>query len=275
MIYDPVRLYADAAQAIAADYPPEVDDQLLGRTVLRNVSVPTLTPVLPAAERASGAGVIIAPGGGYSVLTMNEEGFDVARRLAERGIAAFVLKYRLNPTPNGIPMPTPEEIEAILANPPSAYAMFNCPAADEDAAAAVRLLRSRAPSWNVDPQRLGFLGFSAGAISALKLATRVGNDARPDFVASIYGPAETLSIPVGAPPLFGVLALDDQLFSGKGFGLIEAWRKAGSAIEFMLYERGGHGFGLGNPNQTEGDWLAAFIRWMTMRGIVPESSKGA
>lgn len=264
-----IRLYPGAAPGVPEDYPPEVSDEVWGSQVLRNISVPTLTPFLPPPELETGAAVIVAPGGGYSVLAIHHEGFDVARRLAQQGIAAFVLKYRLIPTPNGIPMPSPEEIEAMTTNPQSAYVTFNCPAAEEDGAAAVRLVRARAAEWKLDPRRVGFLGFSAGAITALKLATGAAADARPDFVASIYGPVETIAVPADAPPLFGILSFDDQLFAGRGFGLLQAWRAAARPIEFMLYERGGHGFGLGQPQQTESDWPEAFVRWLGMRGVLP------
>lgn len=271
-MHDAVRLYQGPAPGVPENYPPEVEDEVRGASVVRNVSVPTLTPFLPAPANASGAAVIVAPGGGYSMLAIHHEGYDVARRLAERGIAAFVLKYRLNATPNGIVMPSAGEIEAMLANPQSAYVTFKCAAAEADAAAAVRLLHHRAQDWNIDAARIGFLGFSAGAISALKVSTGV-RDARPDFAASIYGPLEAIDVPGDAPPLFGVLSLDDPLFANRGFGLIDAWRKAGRAVEFMLYERGGHGYGLGQVQQTEGAWLDAFLRWLRMRGIVAAEAR--
>ena len=241
-------------------------DQAWGASqVIRNVSVPSLTPYWPAPENATGAAIIVAPGGGYSALAIHHEGYDVAQWLARQGIAALVLKYRVNATRDGIPLPTADEIAALVSQ--SAYKSFDCPAAVEDAAAAVRLVRQRAPEWNIDPQRVGFLGFSAGAISALKVATSEA-ESRPDFAASIYGPVEEISVPPDAAPLFGVLALDDALFAGKGFGLLQAWRKAGRPVEFMLYERGGHGFGLGRSYETDGDWPEAFMRWLRMRGVI-------
>ena len=265
----PIPLFNGAAPGVPENYPAEVNDEVRGNQVVRNVSAPTLTPFLPEPSIATGAAVIVAPGGGYRMLAIHHEGYDVARRLADQGIAAFVLKYRLHATPNGIPMPSSAEIAAMISNPQSAYETFNLQAAEDDGAAAVRLVRERAGEWNIDPRRLGFLGFSAGAVTALKIATG-GEGGRPDFVASIYGPVKSLNVPADAPPLFGVLSLDDPLFANKGFGLIEAWRKAGRPVEFMLYERGGHGYGLGQPQQTESAWLDAFVRWLKMRGIVSQ-----
>jgi acetyl esterase/lipase len=262
-----IRLYEGPAPGLPEDYPPEVNDEVMGRQAVRNVSVPTLTLFFPSPELATGAAVIVASGGGYRMLAIHHEGYDVARRLAQEGIAAFVLKYRVHPTPNGIPMPSAAEIEAMISNPQSAYVTFNCAAAVQDGAAAVRFVRERAKEWKIDKQRVGFLGFSAGAITALKLATGAA-DSRPDFAASIYGPVEAISVPAEAPPLFGVLSLDDPLFANRGFGLVEAWRKAGRPVEFMLYERGGHGYGLGRSDQTEGAWFDAFMRWLRMRGVV-------
>ncbi|WP_294395630.1 alpha/beta hydrolase [uncultured Sphingomonas sp.] len=235
---------------------------------LRNIRNPTLTPVLPDAGRATGAAVIIAPGGAFRILAMDNEGFDVARMLASRGIAAFVLKYRT--------IPTPRDSEAFLA------AMARAMAAPrdgtrppdvprdalEDAEAAVRLVRTRAARWRVDPERVGFLGFSAGAILALDVGLSGDKSARPDFVGSIYGPMMKRAVPEDAPALFAAIALDDPLFArGKELGLIESWRNAGRPLEAHLYDRGGHGFAMQRSSAASELWVEEFLAWMRDRRL--------
>lgn len=263
-----IRLYTGAPPTAAKPVQAEATVDFGGIKVLTNVSDPTLTPVLPAPGKVNGAAVIIAPGGGYGMLSIDIEGYQEAQWLAERGVAAFVLKYRTKPFKGGIA----DMVRLFAAKPPapgqSAYVTFDYPPAVSDAGAAVDLVRRRAADWGVDPHRIGFMGFSAGAITALKLAVAPGAEGRPDFVAAIYPPLEALPVPDDAPPLFGAIALDDGLFAGKGFGLIEAWRKSKRPVEFHLYEKSGHGFGMGKPGTTTTGWIDSFYAWMTMRKLM-------
>jgi acetyl esterase/lipase len=244
-----------------------------GSQFVRNVTVATITPFLPDPGRASGAAVVVAPGGGFRTLSMENEGWNVARALAERGVAAFVLKYRLNQTPADMagfersmaemfsgaagrpPRPDPQEMMARLA-PQIA-----------DSRAAFALIRRRAAEWKIDPDRIGMVGFSAGAM--LTMATALaGEDARPAFIGNIYGPLAAVSVPPDAPPLFVALAADDPLFANTGFGLIESWRAARKPAEFHLYEQGGHGFGMYPKETTSTGWFEAFVSWLTMHGML-------
>jgi acetyl esterase/lipase len=112
-----------------------------------------------------------------------------------------------------------------------------------DSRAAFALIRRRAAEWKVDPDRIGMIGFSAGAM--LTLATALaGEDAKPAFIGDVYGPLAPVTVPADAPPLFVALAADDPLFANGGFGLIDSWRAARKPAEFHLYEQGGHGFGM-------------------------------
>jgi acetyl esterase/lipase len=111
------------------------------------------------------------------------------------------------------------------------------------------------------------IGFSAGAM--LTMATALaGGDARPAFIASIYGPLQAVQVPADAPPLFVALAADDPLFGGRGFGLIESWTAAKRPVEFHLYERGGHGFGIYRKETTSTGWFDAYVRWLGMHGLL-------
>jgi acetyl esterase/lipase len=134
-----------------------------------------------------------------------------------------------------------------------------------DARAAFALIRQRAAEWHVDPARIGMVGFSAGA--TLTMATAfAGQDARPAFIAPIYGSLEPVTVPPDAPPMFVALAADDPLFAGKGMGLIESWTAAKRPVEFHLYEQGGHGFGMYPKETTSTGWFDAFVSWMRMHG---------
>ncbi|WP_288936332.1 alpha/beta hydrolase [uncultured Sphingomonas sp.] len=241
-----------------------------GSRFARNVTQATLTPFLPDPARATGAAVIVAPGGGFRTLSMDNEGYDVARALAARGVAAFVLKYRLNQTPADMPAfaASMAAMFSGTARPPRQTPQEQLAGLRPqiaDARAAFALVRARATSWRVDPARVGMIGFSAGAM--LTLATELaGEDARPAFIAAIYGPLAPVSVPADAPPLFVALAADDPFFGNGGFGLIESWRAAKRPVEFHLFEQGGHGFGMYPKPTTSTGWFEAFARWLRMHG---------
>lgn len=242
-----------------------------GSSFARNVTDATLTPFLPDPARANGTAVIVAPGGGFRTLSMSNEGWDVAKALADRGVAAFVLKYRLNQTPAdmaGFERSMREMFSGTAPRPrPAPGAATNALAPQiADANAAFALIRSRAGEWKVDPNRIGMIGFSAGAM--LTMATTLSNGpARPAFIGDVYGPLGAMGpVPADAPPLFVAIAADDPFFANGGFGLIEAWKAAKRPVEFHLYEQGGHGFGMYPKPTTSTGWFDAFVRWMDMHG---------
>jgi acetyl esterase/lipase len=241
-----------------------------GDPFVRNVSRATLTPFLPDPAKANGAAVIVAPGGGFRILSMGNEGWEVAKALNERGVAAFVLKYRLQRTApdwaefdkgNPLTAPTP----GAPPGPPNFAAMIVMPL--EDATAAFKMVRARAKEWNIDPKRVGMIGFSAGAGTTMA-ATLQSTENKPAFIAPIYGSLRTVEVPADAPPMFVALAADDPLFGKSDFGLISAWQKAGRPVEFHLYQNGGHGFGLGNPNRTSTGWFPQFMLWLEVNGML-------
>jgi len=252
---------------------PEAWFSQYGVAMTRNVSSATLTPFLPDPAKATGAAVIVAPGGGFLMLSMENEGWRVAKAFAARGIAAFVLKYRLKPTPAAMPQ-FEQAVTAMFAGagradsrlkPQDAVAGLSDQIAD--ARAAFALVRSRAAQWHVDPARVGMIGFSAGAMTTMAVALSAP-DTAPAFIAPIYGSMEAVKVPADAPPMFAVLASDDPLFAHKGFGLIDAWQQAGRPVEFHLYEHGGHGFGLGKAGTTSTGWFDAMMRWLDTNGLL-------
>jgi acetyl esterase/lipase len=250
---------------------PESWHSQYGSMFARNVSVATLTPFLPDPAKATGAAVIVAPGGGFRTLSMENEGWDVARALNAHGVAAFVIKYRLVPTPADIPgfERSMREMFASVGAPgkPPTGVVPNLEPQIADARAAFALIRRRAAEWHIDPDRIGMVGFSAGA--GLTMATTLsGTDAKPAFIGIIYGSMAPVKVPADAPPMFVALAADDPLFGNSGTGLIDSWRAAKKPVEFHLFEQGGHGFGMYPKPTTSTGWFDEFVRWIGMHGML-------
>ncbi len=253
-----------------------------GDPMARNITTATLTPFLPEPDKATGAAVIVAPGGGFRWLSMGNEGWEVAEALAKQGIAAFVLKYRLYPTaesldefsawmnrPRTAPTPSSDSTQSKAPSRPPQMDLSNQRA---DAEAAYAMIIKRAEEWGVDTNRIGMIGFSAGAGLTMHV-TLNSKTMHLAFIGPIYGGMGSVEVPKDAPPMFNVIATDDFLFNGQ-FGVIESWYKAGIPVEFHLYQNGGHGFGLGNPNRTSNRWFDAFIHWLEVnRFLVAKSMK--
>jgi acetyl esterase/lipase len=270
------------SEASPADYPGEVvlgtgpgqpqeewfrQDSALQ---VRNVSQATLTPFLPDPRSATGAAVIVAPGGGFLGLAIEDEGFRVARWLADHGIAAFVLKYRVLPTPSD-PATFRRALAAVRTG--QGPASFRPPAdtppeALADGQAALRHVLANAGRYGIDPKRVGMMGFSAGAFLTLSVTSADAADARPAFIAPIYGRQAAARPPAKAPPIFALIAADDPLFARDGFALIDEWRKAGAPVEFHFLQNGGHGFGLGRARTSSSDWIELFHRWLDVNEML-------
>jgi acetyl esterase/lipase len=254
---------------------PEAWHSQYGSVFARNVTVATLTPFLPDPAKATGTAVIVAPGGGFRTLSMENEGWDVARALAKKGVAAFVLKYRLNPTPQEMPAfeQSMREMFSGVAQRPRMdpqQAIAGLTPQINDARAAFALVRKRAKEWHIDRDRVGMVGFSAGAMLTLA-TTLAGDDAKPAFIGLIYGPLTSVTVPADAPPMFVALAADDPFFANGGFGLIESWKTAKRPVEFHLYEQGGHGFGMYPKETTSTGWFEAWASWLRMHGMLKPS----
>lgn len=247
-----------------------------GSRIVRNVVNPTLTPFLPDPTKATGVAVIIAPGGGFMDLYIDGEGYQVARWLADHGVAAFVLKYRMNPTQRD-PQAFNSDLmkflgELNVANKEKKRLVISTPEYTlDDAKTAVRLVRSRAAEWHIDPTRVGFIGFSAGAITTLSVGLTAEAVDRPDFIAPIYGPMYEIEVPSYAPAAFMAIALDDPIFGGDCCGLITAWQKAKRPVEAHLYGKGGHGFATMKRGLTTDMWLDEFYAWMKSRRLLEPS----
>jgi acetyl esterase/lipase len=272
----PPALLPFVADAIAGAIPlrdgsTPASEQWFGEDALdllvRNVTQATLRPVLPDPGIATGAAVIVVPGGGFVAVDMGKEGMETARALASAGIAAFVLKYRTEETPRsavGFGAQVAAGAAGFLMGGPESAIPGEQPAL-EDARAALALVRDRAADWDLDPRRIGMLGFSAGAITTLNL---VLDDTAPAPAGLIYGRTPAVDPPDDAPPLFVAVAADDPIFGPASWGLIDSWRASGLPIEFHFYDSGGHAFGMA-PQGTPSDlWFASFLLWLEARGVL-------
>jgi acetyl esterase/lipase len=261
-------LYGDA---IASSRRGEIWTAIGGKNfMVRNVTQPTLTPFLPAPGKATGSAVIVAPGGAFMLLAIDHEGWRVAQALADRGIAAFVLKYRVMPTPVSEAEAGPfmaDKVKKGLPDPRK-QPTIQYPPSTDDALAALAMIRENSGTWNVDPKRVGMIGFSAGAMASLNTVLAAKQSKGPNFFGYIYGPQATVRVPKDAPPMFAAIAFDDPLFPTMGFPIAAAWHKAKRPVEVHAYERGGHGFGLGIEGTTTTLLFDEFVAWMDMRGLL-------
>ncbi len=284
-----IRLWPDGAPRGLPDVGPETayggpSGVAAGTTMLRNISDPTLTVYRPAPGAANGVGVIVCPGGGWRILAWEHEGLDVAAWFAERGYTAFLLKYRVQATPS-----SPADFEAamavmnsqIVAPIPAAKApralselvrddvsRLAREIAADDGRQALAIVRERAGDWGMDPERVGMIGFSAGAFLAADIAMHP--DGPPlAFVAPIYG-GETsgLAVPADAPPLFTVIAQDDRILFKVVEGLYADWSNADRPAELHIFARGGHGFGMVRQGLPVDRWIDLLADWLADREFV-------
>jgi acetyl esterase/lipase len=225
-------------------------------TVLMNVVTPTLTLYLPEKANATGTGVIVAPGGACVALAIKHEGTDVAKWLQERGIAAFVLKYRV-PEKKGEGIPKDINFDEA------------CKYGIADGIQAVKVVRAHAAEWGVAPDKIGFVGFSAGAMVTSGVLLQEDEKARPNFAAPIYGgPFGVMpKIPAKLPPIFMAWAQDDDLAREPVVKFYDALMAAGIRPEAHIYSAGGHGFGMKKQGTTSDHWIEEFWWWMQAKGF--------
>jgi acetyl esterase/lipase len=224
-------------------------------TVIFNVVTPTLTAYLPERGKATGTGVIIAPGGAFVALAIDLEATTVARWLQERGIAAIVLKYRIvEKRGDGIP-----QMDMDTAG---RYGIA-------DGIQALKVVRQHATEWGVLPDRLGFLGFSAGAMVASGTLVQPDAAARPSFAALIYGgPFGAMpAIPSKLPPTFLAWAQDDPVALAPVAKFADALVAAGNRPEQHVFSAGGHGFGMRKQGTTSDHWIDELYFWLESQGL--------
>lgn len=256
-----------------------------GAPRIRHVTDPTLTVFNPPEGKANGTAVIICPGGGYRRLAIDHEGIDVAEWLNQYGITAYVLKYRL-----------PDD--RIMKNKSVGPL--------QDVQESIRIVRRNAEKWNINPNKIGIMGFSAGGHLAASASTlynyRVYNSdltsSRPDFSILIYAVismeidtthagsrkrllgdnpdqklvkrfSNELQVINNTPPAFLVCAENDKSVPVENsIQYFLALKKHDIMAELHIYEKGGHGFGLAKKGGTESDWPRACIHWLKVNGLL-------
>src|SRR5262245_9306289 len=263
-----VPLWANGAPGSEAR---KSEPEKLVKSSVSNVHNPSLTVYLPPKDKATGVGVIVAPGGGHQRHAIEHEGYNVAQWLADHGIAAFVLKYRLardDANPAGQAQPYTVDRDALA-----------------DAQRAFRLVRSRASEWGVRPDALGIVGFSAGGEVALLAATRGADgksdakdpidrqSARANFYALIYPgglPRTDIEVTKDTPPVFLAAGYGDRQNIAEG--LAEFYlkcKRAGALAELHMYAGAGHGFGVRDTNKSpSGAWIERFQEWLADRKFI-------
>ena len=234
-----------------------------GDHIVSNVNRPSLTPYLPAKDKATGAAIVVIPGGGHRELWMDHEGYRVASWLSEHGVAAFIVKYRLARAPG------------------STYTIEGTEL--DDVKRAIRLVRNRSQEWGVDPKRIGVIGFSAGGELAALASTRpdagvpdaadaVGREnSRPAFQVLLY-PAvpRDLDLSKETPPAFLVCGENDHLAPPEGLpNLYLALKRAGVSAELHIFAHAEHGFGIRDRNRPPvSDWPQLLLEWLGAQGML-------
>jgi dienelactone hydrolase len=193
-------------------------------------------------------------------VSIDSEGFRVADRLAAQGYTAFVLKYRVNPTP-----PKAEDFMAGMATQFRSLGkseLPDCPPAVDDLAAAIALVSSRAAEWKINPKAIGAIGFSAGSRTLIRLLEQKKEAALLDHAALIYPPMTQAVVGGPRPPLFAAIAANDPLFKQGGLKLVDSWLRESPAVEFHLYASGDHGFGMFPRGTTSDHWIDQYLAWL-------------
>jgi endo-1,4-beta-xylanase len=242
-----------------------VEKSANGERKVWSIHNPSVTPYLPAKGKATGAAVIIAPGGAHRFLCVDHEGYNVAQWLSERGIAAFVLKNRLAKETNST---YKIEVEALA-----------------DTQRAVRLVRSRAKEWSINPQSVGVMGFSAGGELAALVSVHFDGgkegaldlierqSCKPDFQALIYpGRSHDIQPTKDSPPVFLACGYKDRQDIAEGLADVYLrFKKIGVPAELHIYSEAGHGFGVrAGTKGAVGGWLSRFEEWLGDRSFLKQ-----
>jgi acetyl esterase/lipase len=272
MSQEVVRLYegrAPGSEGWTHQEQQQYND-IWGTEIVFNVVDPTLTVFRPAAGTANGAAVVVCPGGGFYGLSINSEGFDVARWLNGKGVTCFVLKYRLLPSQTDDPV---KEREGASHEGRTAQTLPIIRMAMNDGLQAIRYVRAHAAEYGVDPQRIGIMGFSAGGTLTASVAYNYTAESRPNFVAPIYLAYDWVikdqgAVPSDAGPIFVLAATDDNLGLTPGsVAIYQEWVAAGKSAELHLYAQGSHGFGMKVQNLPSDRWIALFADWLAAMGF--------
>jgi len=266
-----IPLYPGAAPGSTQENYPEklYFSKTWNTQVVSNVTRPTLTVFKPSPETKNGTAIVICPGGGFMALSIESEGYEVARYLAAKGVTAFVLKYRLAHTGEDATL----EFLTLYRDQPKFQEMRDKvePLAGADGLAAVTYVRQHASELGISPDRVGIIGFSAGGAVTSEVAFHYTPEGRPAFVAPIYAGRMLRDdpVPADAPPMFIAAATDDQLgLAPHSVELYSKWTVAHKSAELHIYAKGGHGFGMQKRNLPVDHWIDRFAGWLEQQGFL-------
>ncbi|MEO8711169.1 MAG: GDSL-type esterase/lipase family protein [Parafilimonas sp.] len=256
----------------------DASKNLFKTNVVYDVSKPTLTVFQPDSSIANGTSIVICPGGGFHLLSINSEGIDVANWLVKKGITCFVLKYRLVHSLTGNPVQ--DMMDMINKKETSDDQTKNViMMAIADGREALTYVRKHAAEYNISPDKIGIIGFSAGGTVAASAALNYNADNRPDFVAPIYAfmpDSAITNIQADAPPMFLAVASDDQLgLAPNSVDLYNKWIASKHSAELHIYAKGGHGFGMREQNIPTDNWIERFGDWLQLEGFAKSASMNA
>lgn len=245
----------------------EYFSQIWQTEVVTNVSKPTMSVYRPTEGTANGTSIIICPGGGMYALSINSEGRQVAEWLAERGVTAFVLKYRLVPTGDDGTMDLNTDGYNVLKR-----AGTLLPYAVDDGLNAISHVRTHAEKYGISRDKIGIMGFSAGGAVTMGVTYSYNSNNRPNFIGPIYAWMDVVpktDMPADAPPIFVACASDDPLrLAPASVDLYQEWLSNGKQSELHMYAKGGHGFGMRVQNLPSDKWIEHFGEWLVGQGLL-------
>ncbi len=278
-----IRLYEGVAPGSESWTHPEGKSETNGTIVYYNVSTPEMTVYLPDPSIATGAAMVVCPGGAFSILSYTSEGTMVANELCQRGIAAFVLKYRTTPIINeqGEVSNKMEDVMKFVMNLMSksntadltatqnCLNMENSHLSFEDADRAISMVRENAANWKVNPEQIGIVGFSAGAVIAMHQALEHSEAGHPNFSGVVYGGwVPGWEAPADAAPLFVCSPTYDIFHPEECITAYQIWQKAKLPVELHCYSDCQHGFGAVSTGKSSDLWMEAMVRFMKDTGFL-------
>ena len=273
-----MKLYEGVAPGSETWTHPEGKTETNETTIYYNVSSPEMTVYLPDPSVATGAAMVVCPGGAFCLLSYTTEGTMVANELCKRGIAAIVLKYRTTPILNdkGEVTNDPEEMQKFVMalmsksmTDPNLKATQNCLNMEnshlsfEDADRAISMVRQHAAKWGVNPDKIGIVGFSAGAVTSMHQVLEHSEAGKPNFGGIIYGGwTHDVKAPADAVPVFLCAPVNDIFYPEESYDVYMAWREAKLPVELHYYSDSQHGFGATPTGKSSDMWIDEMVHFM-------------